>query len=167
MLSSWQCSQFSALCFSVRLERMWRTKLFPVIFNDASDGMVYGSLRVKLPTDPKYLSRIQTDYNGMDRLINDLVRPTVTKVIYASGPLMSAFESYAEKKNDLIEYITDQLNNGVYKTAVKRVEIMDAITGDKKIVNIATLIPDSLSLQEVISVANLRRLPTMDWRSVR
>ena len=27
MLSSWQCSQFSALCFSVRLERMWRTKL--------------------------------------------------------------------------------------------------------------------------------------------
>ena len=117
----------------------------PVIFNDASDGMVYGSLRVKLPTDPKYLSRIQTDYNGMDRLINDLVRPTVTKVIYASGPLMSAFESYAEKKNDLIEYITDQLNNGVYKTAVKRVEIMDAITGDKKIVNIATLIPDSLS----------------------
>lgn len=129
--------------------------------------MVYGSLRVKLPTDPKYLSRIQTDYNGMDRLINDLVRPTVTKVIYASGPLMSAFESYAEKKNDLIEYITDQLNNGVYKTAVKRVEIMDAITGDKKIVNIATLIPDSLSLQEVISVANLRRLPTMDWRSVR
>ena len=58
---------------------------------------------------------------------------------------MSAFESYAEKKNDLIEYITDQLNNGVYKTAVKRVEIMDAITGDKKIVNIATLIPDSLS----------------------
>lgn len=117
----------------------------PVIFNDASDGMVYGSLRVKLPTDPKYLARIQTDYNGMDRLINDLVRPTVTKVIYASGPLMSAFESYAEKKNDLIEYITDQLNNGVYKTSVKRVEILDAISGDKKLVNIATLIPDSLS----------------------
>lgn len=117
----------------------------PVIFNDASDGMIYGSLRVKLPTDPKYLSRIQTDYNGMDRLMNDLVRPTVTKVIYASGPLMSAFESYAEKKNDLIEYITDQLNNGVYKTSVKQVETTDAITGDKKTIKVATLVPDSLS----------------------
>lgn len=117
----------------------------PVIFNDASDGMIYGSLRVKLPTDKKYLERIQTDYNGMDRLMNDLVRPTVTKVIYASGPLMSAFESYAEKKNDLIEYITDQLNNGVYKTSVKRVEVTDAITGEKKIINVATLIPDSLA----------------------
>ena len=117
----------------------------PVIFNDASDGMIYGSLRVKLPTDKKYLERIQTDYNGMDRLMNDLVRPTVTKVIYASGPLMSAFESYAEKKNDLIEYITDQLNNGVYKTAVKRMEVVDPITGEKKIINVATLIPDSLA----------------------
>jgi regulator of protease activity HflC (stomatin/prohibitin superfamily) len=117
----------------------------PVIFNDASDGMIYGSLRVKLPTDQKYLSRIQTDYNGMDRLMNDLVRPTVIKVVYASGPLMSAFESYAEKKNDLIDYITDQLNYGVYKTQVKKVETTDPITGEKKTVNLASLIPDSLA----------------------
>ena len=114
----------------------------PVIFNDASDGQIYGSLRVKLPTDPTYLARIQTDYNGMDRLMQDLVRPTVTKVIYASGPLMSAFESYAEKKNDLIEYITDQLNNGVYKTTVKTIETVDPITGEKKTVKIASLISD-------------------------
>ena len=114
----------------------------PVIFNDASDGKIYGSLRVKLPTDPVYLARIQTDYNGMDRLMQDLVRPTVTKVIYASGPLMSAFESYAEKKNDLIEYITDQLNNGVYKTTVKVIETTDPVTGEKKTVKIASLIPD-------------------------
>lgn len=114
----------------------------PVIFNDASDGLIYGSLRVKLPTETQYLERIQTDYNGMDRLMQDLVRPTVNKVIYASGPLMSAFESYAEKKNDLIEYITDQLNNGVYKTTVKTVETTDPITGETKTVKIASLIVD-------------------------
>jgi regulator of protease activity HflC (stomatin/prohibitin superfamily) len=113
-----------------------------VTFNDASDGQIYGSLRVKLPTDPTYLARIQTDYNGMDRLMQDLVRQQVTKVIYASGPLMSAFESYAEKKNDLIEYITDQLNNGVYKTTVKTIETVDPITGEKKTIKIASLIPD-------------------------
>ena len=114
-----------------------------VTFNDASEGLIYGSLRVKLPTDPTYLARIQTDYNGMDRLMQDLVRPTVSKVIYASGPLMSAFESYAEKKNDLIEYITDQLNNGVYKTTVRQEETVDPITGEKKIVKIASLIADA------------------------
>ncbi len=114
----------------------------PVIFNDASDGLIYGSLRVKLPTDVEHLSRIQTDYNGMERLMNDLVKQTVTKVIYASGPLMSAFESYAEKKNDLIEYITDQLNNGVYKTTVNTIETKDAITGEIKTTKVAALIKD-------------------------
>lgn len=117
----------------------------PVIFNDASDGMIYGSLRVKLPTETTYLERIQTDYNGMERLMQDLVRPTVTKVIYASGPLMSAFESYAEKKNDLIEYITDQLNNGVYKTTVRSEEIIDPVSGETKTVKIASLIADENS----------------------
>lgn len=117
----------------------------PVTFNDASDGQIYGSLRVKLPTDAEHMLRIQTDYNGMERLMNDLVRPTVTKVTYASGPLMSAFESYAEKKNDLIEYITDQLNNGVYKTTVRETETIDALTGEIKKTKVAALIPDSIS----------------------
>lgn len=133
-----------------KTEQLWfgaqgQGEPIPVIFNDASDGLIYGSLRVKLPTDREHMLRIQTDYNGMDRLMNDLVRPTVTKVIYASGPLMSAFESYAEKKNDLIEYITDQLNNGVYKTTTRKVEVIDPLTGDKKTVNVASLIADSLA----------------------
>jgi len=115
----------------------------PVIFNDASDGLIYGSLKVILPKDREHMLRIQTDFNGMDRLMDELVRPTVTKVIYASGPLMSAFESYAEKKNDLIEYITDQLNYGVYKTRVHKEEYFDSITHETKVVKIATVIPDN------------------------
>lgn len=61
-----------------------------VIFNDASVGYIYGSLRVKLPTDVEHLQQIQTAYTGMERLMNDLVAQNVVKVIYASGPLMSA-----------------------------------------------------------------------------
>ena len=117
----------------------------PVIFNDASNGEIFGSLRVKLPTDREHMLRIQTDYNGMDRLMNDLVRPTVVKVVYASGPLMSAYESVSEKKNNLIEYITDQLNNGVYTTSVSIEEVIDPITGEKKQQKFAVLIPDTLA----------------------
>ena len=117
----------------------------PVIFNDASNGLIYGSLRVKLPTDRDHMLRIQTDYNGMDRLMNDLVRPTVVNVVYASGPLMSAYESVSEKKNNLIEYITDQLNNGVYTTSISIAEVIDPITGEKKQQKFAVLIPDSMS----------------------
>lgn len=111
-----------------------------VIFNDASVGYIYGSLRVQLPTDIEHLSKIQTAYTGMNRLMNDLVSQNVTKVIYASGPLMSAFESYAEKKNDLISYIDDQLTNGVYKTKVEEISVIDAFTGEEKKVKVASLI---------------------------
>ena len=116
-----------------------------VIFNDASVGYIYGSLRVKLPTDIEHLSLIQTAYTGMDRLMNDLVAQNVTKVIYASGPLMSAFESYAEKKNDMVLYITDQLTNGIYKTTVKEVTTIDSFTGEEKNVKIASLVLDENS----------------------
>lgn len=117
-------------------------KPISITFNDASNGQIYGSLRVKLPTDREHMLRIHTDYPGMNRVMEDLVLPTVNKVVYASGPLMSAFESYAEKKNNLIEYITDQLNNGVYTTTISIVEIVDPVTREKKQQKIADLIPD-------------------------
>ena len=113
-----------------------------VKFNDMSDGEIYGSLRIKLPTDYEHMKLLYTEYKGMDRLMNELVRQNVTKVVYASGPIMSGFESAAEKRNDLIEYITDQLNYGVYKTTTKKVETIDPITGEKKITNVASLIAD-------------------------
>ena len=113
-----------------------------VIFNDASVGYIYGSLRVVLPTDVEHLRLIQTAYNGMDRLMNDLVAQNVVKVIYASGPLMSAFESYAEKKNDMVAYITDQLTYGVYKTTVKEEDSIDSFTGETKKVKVASLVAD-------------------------
>lgn len=116
-----------------------------VIFNDASVGYIYGSLRVILPTDEQHLKLIQTAYTGMDRLMNDLVAQNVVKVIYASGPLMSAFESYAEKKNDMVFYITDQLTNGVYKTTVREEESIDTFTGETKMVKVASLVSDENS----------------------
>ena len=113
-----------------------------VIFNDASVGYIYGSLRVVLPTDRENLGKIQTAYTGMDRLMNDLVAQNVVKVIYASGPLMSAFESYAEKKNDMVFYITDQLTYGVYKTMTREEDVIDSFTGEKKKVKVASLVAD-------------------------
>jgi regulator of protease activity HflC (stomatin/prohibitin superfamily) len=117
----------------------------PVIFNDAGNGKISGSVRVKLPTGETQLQAIRTDYPTMNKLIYDLVRPTVVKVVYASGTLMSSFESYAEKKNDLIFYITDQLNNGVYKTQTTEVRVIDALSEEEKIQRVASLVADSLA----------------------
>ena len=117
----------------------------PIVFNDGSKGRISGSLRVKLPLETQFLQRIQTDYAGMNRLMQDLIRPTTVKAVFASGPLMSAFESYAAKKNDLIFFITDQLNNGVYRTRTSEQRVFDELTQSEKVVRVAEIIRDENS----------------------
>lgn len=117
----------------------------PITYNDKGKGYILGSVRIELPLERKFLERIQTHYSGMDRLINELIRPTLGKVVISCGPLMSSLESVSEKRTDLIAYITDQLNYGVYKTAVKSEETINSLTGERQIIKIAEAIKDSLS----------------------
>ena len=114
-----------------------------VTFNDKGRGFIIGSLRVVLPIDFEHLSKIQQDFGSEQALISTLVRPTLYKVVTSCGPLMSSLESVSETRTDLIQYITDQLNNGVYKTKIKKVEVVNELTGDSDVVAKAELIADS------------------------
>ena len=111
-------------------------------FNDKGRGFIVGSFRVVLPSDAQNMKKIQQDFGSEKALINNLVRPTLYKVITSCGPLMSSLESVSETRTDLIHYITDQLNNGVYKTVTKKVEVVNEITGEKEIRTQAELIMD-------------------------
>lgn len=114
-----------------------------IIFNDAGIAWISGSTRIVLPLDNDHLRLIQTEFGSMAALSNELILPTIMKVVFSSGPLMSSFESYAVKKNDLIRYIEDQLINGIYKTRQKETTKIDELSGKSKTVTIAELIPNN------------------------
>lgn len=111
-------------------------------FNDKGRGMIVGSFRVVLPSDEENMKKIQRDFGNEKALINNLVRPTLYKVVTACGPLMSSLESVSENRTDLIDYITDQLNNGVYKTKAVKTEVLNEITGEKELRTKAVIIED-------------------------
>ena len=111
-------------------------------FNDKGRGMIVGSFRVVLPTDHQNMEKIQRDFGSEKALINNLVRPTLYKVVTACGPLMSSLESVSETRTDLIDYITDQLNNGVYKTRAVKTEVINEITGETELRTSAERIED-------------------------
>ena len=111
-------------------------------FNDKGRGMIVGSFRVVLPTDHQNMEKIQRDFGSEEALINNLVRPTLYKVVTACGPLMSSLESVSENRTDLIDYITDQLNNGVYKTKAVKTEVVNEITGEPETRTTAQIIED-------------------------
>ena len=114
-----------------------------VTFNDRGRGYIIGSLRVVLPTDEKHMTRIQTDFGSEESLIATLIKPTLYKVVTSCGPLMSSLESVSETRTDLIQYITDQLNNGVYKTKSTKTEIVNELTGEPEVITKAEIIFDA------------------------
>lgn len=114
-------------------------------FNDRGKGYLIGSFRVVLPTDDANMMKIQRDFGSEKALINNLVKPTLYKVITSCGPLMSSLESVSETRTDLIAHITDQLNNGVYKTVLSKVEVANEITGEKETRTLAKVIEDANS----------------------
>jgi len=116
-----------------------------VTFNDRGRGFLIGSLRVVLPIDFEHMSKIQQDFGSEQALISTLVRPTLYKVVTSCGPLMSSLESVSETRTDLIQYITDQLNNGVYKTKIHKITVINELTGDSDIVAKAEMIADGNS----------------------
>jgi len=115
----------------------------PVLFNDGGNGFISGSIRLLLPNDEKHLRLIHTTFGSMDNLITELVKPTVTKVVFATGPLMNSYESYASRRTDFIRYIEDQLSNGVYRTVSTEVRSQDEFTGKDKLVKVADLVKDT------------------------
>jgi hypothetical protein len=107
-----------------------------VRFNDGGHGNISGSLRYTLPTDQNKMIALHQTYHSMEAIDHELVRQVVNKGVYMSGPLMSSRESYAEKRADLINYITDQIQYGVYRTEHDQVKTTDPLTGQEKIVDI-------------------------------
>lgn len=106
-----------------------------VRFNDGGHGNISGSLRYTLPLDPAKMILLHSNYGSMAAIEHELVRQVVNKSVYMTGPLMSSRESYAERRNDLITYITDQVVSGVYRTEHKPMEVTDPLTGQKKVVD--------------------------------
>lgn len=112
-------------------------------FNDK--GFIIGSFRVVMPNDDANMKKIQQDFGSEKALIANLIKPTLYKVVTSCGPLMSSLESVSETRTDLIAYITDQLNNGVYKTVVVRDSVTNEITGEKELRAKAQIVADANS----------------------
>jgi len=113
-----------------------------ITFNDKGRGFIIGSLRVVLPTDFAHMAKIQQEFGSESALISTLIKPTLYKVVISCGPLMSSLESVSETRTDLIQYITDQLNDGVYKTKINKIKVTNELTGDTETIAKAEILVD-------------------------
>src|SRR3990167_1508571 len=112
----------------------------PVQFNDGGKGVITGSVQYDVPLDNENLNELHTRFGSMDGIQKQVMEVVTNKVIYMTGPVMSSRESYAEKRNYLIQYIQDQIDNGVYQTRNAQRVDKDQFTGQERTVTFAEII---------------------------
>ena len=111
-------------------------------FNDGGHANISGSASMELPLDVNSLIALHTSFGSQEAIEHDLVTTVIEKAIFMSGPLMSSKESYAEKRNELINYIEDQASHGVYKTSQRDEKSIDALTNVEKVITIVDIVKD-------------------------
>lgn len=103
-----------------------------VRFNDGGHGTMQGSVQWEMPLDDKNLNALHAQFGSPEAIEKQLIEKSVVKSVYMTGPLMSSKESYAEKRNSLINDVEDQIAHGVYQTVQREAKVADPLTGQEK-----------------------------------
>ena len=101
-------------------------------FNDGGHGNISGTVNWQMPLKHEQIVALHKDFGSIGAIEQQLIRPSMQKVIYNVGPTMSSTESSAEKRPEIPKYIDDQLIHGPYLTKTVTVTQKDPITGADK-----------------------------------
>jgi len=118
-------------------------KSIEVRFNDAGHAKISGTIAYEMPSDHATFIRMHSLYGSQEAVEQKLVAPAVTKAIYMTGPLMSSKESYADRRNELLSLIDDQIKHGVLRTRSFSKKAADAITGQEKTIAVVEIVRGS------------------------
>lgn len=104
-----------------------------VRFQDGSMANISGTLRIVLPTsDQQAINLIDiSGYKNYRDLAQRLILPVVRNALRLSANLMSARESYSEKRTDFVFWSWDMIQNGLYQTEEIEEYVTDLISGEK------------------------------------
>lgn len=102
-----------------------------VRFNDGGTGTLFASIQVRMPTNEQQLNYLHQQYGSADAINAQLVAVIANKAVTMTTPMMSSRESYAEKRNYLINWAEDQIANGIYRTIQREVQVTD-LGGQRK-----------------------------------
>ena len=108
-------------------------------FNDGGHANLYGSVSWEMPLDCPSVIAVHKTFGSADGVETAAVSKMIDSAVYLAGPLMSSTESSGERRADLVQYINDQAERGVYVTQVVDKEITDPLSGQKREVQVTVI----------------------------
>lgn len=101
-------------------------------FNDGGHGNLYGAVSWEMPLKPEQIIKIHKTFGSADGVENQAVAKMIDAAVYLAGPLMSSTESSGERRAELVQYINDQAENGVYVTHARSIITRDQANVEKQ-----------------------------------
>ncbi len=135
-----------------------------VQFNDGGHAQVCGSVQWEMPLKPDDIIANHKAFRSADGIQYSAVSKMLDAALYFAGPSMSSIESVAERRSDLVQYVSDQAEHGVYVTRMVTKEIVDPITNTKREVAAAEIVHDEKGVARrqqgsILQEFNIKLLP--------
>jgi hypothetical protein len=134
-------------------------------FNDGGKGWLYGAVNWEMPLDVESVIAIHKKFGSASAVEQQAVSRMIDNAVYLAGPLMSSTESSGERRAELVHYINDQAENGVYVTVTEPIKSIDPITGAETVARVARIVEDpetkkpKRQQKSVLDEFNIRLLP--------
>lgn len=132
-------------------------------FNDGGHGLLNGAVNWEMPMDTKSIIEIQKKFGSAAGVESRAVGKMLDSAAYLAGPLMSSTESSGERRAELVQYINDQAENGVYVTRAKQ-EMVKDVSGNDKTAVTTEIVMDEKGMPKrqqgsILSDFNIKLLP--------
>ena len=107
-------------------------KSIEVRFADGSICNVSGTARITMPTSEGMAINLVVNlghktYNDLEQ---KLIKPVIRNSLIKTANLMTATESFMEKRGSFDNWARDQIANGLYDTEIITKEVKDLVTGE-------------------------------------
>ena len=103
-----------------------------VRFNDGGHANLSGFVMWEMPLDEKSIVQIHKNFGSVEAVQTRAIAKMIDGAVYLAGPLMSSTESSGSRRAELVQYINDQAERGVYVTTTEQVTVLDPITNSNK-----------------------------------
>jgi len=113
-----------------------------VRFNDGGHGQLHGAVSWEMPLAPDDVLRIHRSFGSQEGVERQALSKMIDSAVYLAGPLMSSTESSGERRAELVQYINDQAENGVYVTKAVKTVVTDPLTNAEKETIITEIVRD-------------------------
>jgi hypothetical protein len=109
-------------------------------FNDGGHASLSGAISWEMPLSESDIIKIHKTYGSANSIEQQAVSRMIDNAVYLSGPLMSSTESSGERRSDLVQFINDQAESGVYMTQNKTTHVKDGMTNEVSTITVSEIL---------------------------